>query len=180
MNINDGRGFQVGDGNTQNNNFQLLLPLVTRTIPGVILLAGGATLAFGSFLGWSSFIFRAMGARGAIDLPGPYLPSGIPLIACYFVGFAGGGLIAVVGGRMVRPINGRYQVALVRDAVVGALIVGVTAYCVHAAAGGVAYRDLLPHFNSCQWEIDAADDRGRWGPRPRLTMDEWTCKTAPE
>jgi hypothetical protein len=181
-------GLQQGNNNTQVNNFflEVVIPILTLTIPGIFLCAFGTILAFTSFAGWASIIFRIMVSHGNIAIPGPSLPTRIPLAACYFISFAGGGLIVGIGRSMLSSSGKKERLAAsIRHAMIAVAVIFCTTYGVNQVAGGTPYRDLLPHFASCPWETADAnlplDQRINHPPafRANLSMDEWTCKKTP-
>jgi hypothetical protein len=171
---------QFGNNNVQNFFFTVVMPLFAITIPGALLFIGGSLLALASFGGWTSIIMRAMASNGAIGLPGPVLPSGVSLAAAYFVGFGGGGIIAVVGGSMVTRAgtpNPQRVMTWLGHAVIAVIVAAGTFHAAEYVAGGVAYDKLLPQFSSCPWELKAAESgRPLDHTRSTLTIDEWRCE----
>jgi hypothetical protein len=145
-------------------------PVFRSTAPGQVLKVFGGALALLAFAGWASIIFRAFGSEGGTGF-GPNLPSGIPLAAFYFITFAGGGVIAGVGGTMVTAVKDgrRWHPG---HAVVSALAIIATVVAVEYARGTASYGDLLPHFADCG--TTATDPQSGGGFRS-VTLDQWTC-----
>lgn len=146
-------------------------PVFRSTAPGQVLKVFGGALALLAFAGWASIIFRAAASEGGTGF-GPTLPSGIPLAAFYFIGFAGGGVIAGIGGTMVTAVkDGRRWHA--GHAVISALAIIATVVAVEYARGGAPYPDLLPHFADCG---NTATGPRSGGGFSSVTLDQWVCR----